>query len=223
MNSVIGVALPSALGVAISPVAIIAVIVAFASPRKPGSVLGFLVGWLLGSAAVVVAVELLASIIPAADWNMAPVIAGVVLIVLGALLILMATGQLRTRPGPGELDKMPNWVASVGAMTMGRAFVVGLLDVVANPKNLLLLIAGGLVIGVGALPLVPLIITIAIYVVIAALSLLIVVVANLVAADKVVEPSETVRAWLVAHNSAVLAVVMFIVGVVLIGQGISAF
>lgn len=223
MNSVIGAVLPSALGIAISPVAIIAVIVALASPRKLGSVLGFLVGWILGSAVIVVAVELLASIIPASDFSMAPVIAGSVLIVLGALLILMASGQLRTRPGPGELDRMPSWVASVGAMTMARAFVVGLLEVVANPKNLLLLIAGGLVIGVGSLPLVPLAITIAIYVVIAALSLLIAAISHLVAARKVTGPAETVRAWLVAHNSAILAVVMFIVGVVVIGQGITAF
>jgi hypothetical protein len=66
MNGVIGEILPLALGVAISPVPIIAAILMLLSPKAKGTSVGFLGGWVLGIVVAVVPFTLLASVLPEA-------------------------------------------------------------------------------------------------------------------------------------------------------------
>jgi threonine/homoserine/homoserine lactone efflux protein len=223
VNSVIGDILPIALAIALSPIPIVAVIVMLRSTGGKRTSAAFLAGWLVGILVTVVVFTLLASIIPTTDPDAARVIFGIVAIVLGALLVLMAAGELRTRPGAGEDAKLPEWMSAIDSMTMARAGILGLVLAVTRPKNLLLVIAGGLTIGGAGLQIWPLVITAAIFVLVAASTVLIPVVANLIAAPRLVAPLEQVRLWFVAHNSAIISVAMFIVGVVLIGNGIAAF
>ena len=53
MGSVIGEILPLAIGIAISPIPIIAAILMLLSPKAKGTSIGFLLGWVVG---IVVAV-----------------------------------------------------------------------------------------------------------------------------------------------------------------------
>ena len=62
--SVIGDILPLALGIAISPIPIIAAILMLLSPKAKGTSVGFLLGWVLGIVVAVVLFTLLASVIP---------------------------------------------------------------------------------------------------------------------------------------------------------------
>ena len=64
MTAVIGDILPLALGVAISPIPIIAAILMLLSPKAKGTSVGFLVGWVLGIIVAVTVFSLLSSIIP---------------------------------------------------------------------------------------------------------------------------------------------------------------
>ncbi|HET6673526.1 MAG TPA: GAP family protein, partial [Agromyces sp.] len=48
MGSVIGDILPLALGIAISPIPIIAAILMLLSPKAKGTSVGFMLGWVLG-------------------------------------------------------------------------------------------------------------------------------------------------------------------------------
>jgi len=58
MGEVIGDVLPSALGVAISPVPIIAVILMLLAPRARAASVAYLIGWVVGVTTVVVIVTL---------------------------------------------------------------------------------------------------------------------------------------------------------------------
>jgi threonine/homoserine/homoserine lactone efflux protein len=223
VNGVIGDILPTALGIAISPIPIIAVILMLLSPRAKATSVGFLVGWVVGILAAVIVFTLLSSVIPQADASVSRPIAGVILIVLGLLLVLMAFGQIRSRPAPGETAKLPKWMGAVDSMTAGRAFVLGVVLSAVNPKNLLLVIAAGLTIGVAGLTIGETVITDAVFVVIAASTVLVPVIAYLVAAKRMAGPLDRVREWLVQHNAAVMAVVLFLMGVVVIGKGIATF
>jgi len=49
------------------------------------------------------------------------------------------------------------------------------------------------------------------------------VIAYLAAADRMAEPLETLRGWLVRENTVVMAVLLLVIGVVLIGKGIGSF
>jgi len=220
VNAVIGAILPSAFGIALSPVVIVATVLGLASHRAQRNLAAFVVGWAVGVAAVVVAVTLLASIIPASDPDLTWITAGVVVIVLGGVLFLLAFGELRARTSAAG-NGLPEWTGAIGDVTPVHAGLFGLFHAVANPKNLILGIAGGVIVGVSELAIVPLVIVIAIFVVIAVSTVLIVLIATLVAAQQTAAAIDGARAWLVAHGSALVAAVLFIVGISLVGQGVS--
>ena len=64
MGAVIGEILPLAVGIAISPIPIIAVILMLLSPRAKGASVGFMIGWVVGIIVAVVMFTLLSSVIP---------------------------------------------------------------------------------------------------------------------------------------------------------------
>jgi hypothetical protein len=101
MGATIGEILPLAVGIAISPIPIIAAILMLLSPKAKGTSLGFLFGWLVGIITALVVFTLLSSVLPQpADGP--STVAGVIKIALGALLLLLAVKQWRSRPAKGE-------------------------------------------------------------------------------------------------------------------------
>jgi len=135
MGSAIGDTLPLALGIAISPIPIIAAILMLLSPKARGTSVGFLIGWVLGIVVAVVVFTLLSGLIPASDPNATKPIAGTIKIVLGALLLLLALRQWRSRPKNGEAAALPKWMGAIDSMTAGRGFVLAFILAAVNPKN----------------------------------------------------------------------------------------
>lgn len=223
MNVVIGDILPSAIGIAISPIPIIAAILMLLSPRARGASVGFLLGWIVGIVVALVVFTLLSSVIPANDPNASKPIAAWIKIVLGVLLLLLAVQQWRKRPKKGANASLPAWMKAIDGMNAGKGFGLGFLLAAVNPKNLLMAVAGGLVIGSAALTIGETVIVSAIFVVIAASTVLVPVVAYLIASKAMAAPLDRLRGWLVEHNAAIMATLLLVIGVVLIGKGIGDF
>ena len=223
MNEVIGETLPLALGVAISPIPIIAAILMLLSPKARGTSLGFLLGWVLGILVPVVAFTLLASVLPETDDSSAKPVAGTIKIVLGALLLILAAKQWRSRPTGDAEPALPKWMKAIDTMTVGRAFVLGFLLSGLNPKNLLMGAAAGMAIGSADLTTTNYVITIAVYTVVAASTVAIPIIAYLSAASRMAAPLASLRTWLVHNNAAVMAVLLLVIGVVLVGKGIGSY
>jgi threonine/homoserine/homoserine lactone efflux protein len=223
MGSAIGDTLPLALGIAISPVPIIAAILMLLSPRARGTSVGFLLGWLVGIVVAVVVFTLLSGLLPENDPNASKPIAGTIKIVIGALLLVLALRQWRSRPRPGEAEKLPAWMGAIDSMTAGRGFVLAFILAAVNPKNLLLAAGAGVAIGTAGLPVGAETVAIVVFVVIAACSVAIPVIGYLVAADRMRGPLDSLRGWLAHNNAAVMAVLLLVIGVVLIGKGIASF
>ena len=223
MGSTIGQLLPLALGIAISPIPIIAAILMLLSPKARSSGVGFLIGWLLGIVVAVVVFALLSSLIPEKDPDKSQPITGTIELVLGLLLLFLAFRQWRARPRNGAEPKLPSWMGAINSMTALRALVLGFLLATVNPKNLLLAIAAGAAIAAAGLDPGAAAGVIAIYTVIGALSVGVPVVAYLVAAKRMRGPLAGLREWLVHNNATVMAVMLLILGVVLIGKGIGSY
>ena len=223
MGSAIGDVLPLAVGIAISPIPVIAAILMLLSPDARSSGVGFLIGWVLGIVVTVVVFILLASLIPEKDPHASEPIAGTIKLVLGLLLLLLAFRQWRARPRNGAEPALPSWMGAIDSMTAARALVLGFVLASVNPKNLLLAIAAGA--GIAAAGLDPGAATgvVAVYTVIAALSVGVPVVAYLIAAERMRAPLGALRSWLLHNNATVMAVLLLVLGVVLIGKGISSF
>lgn len=223
MGPVIGDILPLALGVAISPIPIIAAILMLLSPKARGTSVGFLIGWVLGIVVAVVLFTLLASIIPESDPDTSKPISGVIKILLGLGLLFLALKQWRSRPEPGEEPSLPKWMSAIDQMTAGKALGLGFLLSAVNPKNLLMAAGAGVVIGSAGVSAGDQTVAIIVFVLIAACSVAIPVIGYLLASKRMAGPLESLRGWLVHNNATVMAVLLLVIGVVMVGKGIGSF
>lgn len=223
MGSAIGDILPLALGVAISPVPVIAAILMLLSPRAKSTSVGFLIGWLLGIVIAVTVFTLLSSVLPQSGTDAAKPIRGVIQLLLGVLLILLAVRQWRGRPRGDEEPHLPKWMQAIDQVTFPKALGLGFLLAAVNPKNLLLAAAAGVAIGSAALDGGSTVLVIAVFTLIAASTILVPVVAYLIASEKLHRPLDALRVWLGKENAIIMAVLLLVIGVDLIGKGIGSF
>jgi threonine/homoserine/homoserine lactone efflux protein len=103
----------------------------------------FVIGWLVGLAIVGVIVLAIAGPSDASDDGRPADWVGILELVLGALLLLVAFKEFRSRPRKGEDATMPKWMGAIDAFTPVKAFGAGALLSGLNPKNLLLAVAAG--------------------------------------------------------------------------------
>ncbi|KAF2412596.1 hypothetical protein B1729_14375 [Microbacterium sp. B35-04] len=223
MGAVIGDILTLALGVAISPIPIIAAILMLLSPKARVTGTGFLLGWVLGIVVAVTVFTLLSSILPAEEEDASQPIKGVIQLVLGALLLLLAVRQWRGRPKAGEEPAMPKWMQAIDTITFPKALGLGFLLSAVNPKNLLLAASAGVTIGAAGLDAGSIVVVIAVFTLIAASTVLVPVVGYLLAADKLRGPLDALRGWLAKENAVIMAVLLVVIGVAIIGKGIGSF
>lgn len=216
MGSVIGEILPLALGIAISPLPIIAAILMLLSARPGGTSVGFLAGWIIGIALVTGIVTALAGSL-STSGGATPAWASWTKIVLGLLLVHRGVRSWR---GRGEGNTTPKWLTAIESFTPVKAFGLGFLLSAVNPKNLILGVAAGVAIGTAGLSIGGEAVVIAVFTVLAACTVAIPVIAHLFAKNRMQAPLDAAKVWLQANNSAVMAVLLLVIGVVLIGKGI---
>ncbi len=214
MNGVIGDILPLALGVAISPIPIIAAILMLFSARAGSTSTGFLIGWVLG---IVVATGLFTALAGTINLGDSGSGSGWVKIVLGALLVIVGVRQFR---GRNDTRGTPKWMSAIDSLTFGKALGLGFLLSAVNPKNLLMAAAAGVSIGAAGLSTGGDIVAVAVFTVIAASTVAVPVISYLVARERMRGPLDAMKAWLEDNNATVMAVLMLVIGVVLIGKGI---
>ena len=220
MGSVIGEILPLALGIAISPIPIMAAILMLLSPKAKATSLGFMLGWICGIVVALIVFVVLASILPQSESDEPQPIAGGVKILLGVLMIFLSLRQWRARPHDDVEPPMPTWMSAIDSMTAGKGFGLGFLLSAVNPKNLLMAAAAGVTIGSAPLSVSSALAVAIVFTVVAACSVTVPVVAYLVASRAMAGPLESLRGWLVHNNATVMAVLLLVIGVSVIGKGI---
>jgi hypothetical protein len=225
MNVVIGEILPLALGIAVSPIPIIAAILMLLSPRAKGTSVGFLLGWVVGIVVAVTVFTLLASALPENDDDDSNPTAGWIKIGLGVLLLLVAFKQWRGRPTGDQQPALPGWMKAIDTMTAAKGAGLGFLLSAVNPKNLLMAAGAGVIIGgtAAGLDTGEELVAIAVFTVIAAASVAVPVIAYLVASEKMSGPLESMHQWLLKENAVVMAVLLLVIGVAMIGKGVGSF
>ncbi|WP_449281950.1 GAP family protein [Leucobacter sp.] len=223
MGSIIGQALPLALGIAISPVPIIAAILMLLSPRARTTSIGFLIGWLAGIIVVVSVFTLVSAFLPEEGPAGPKPILGTIQLLLGAALLFLAVKQWRGRPGPDDPPQLPEWMQSIDGVSFGGALGLGLLLAAANPKNLLLGASAGVTIGAAGLGLGANAAAIAVFTALAGCTVLAPVLGYLAATNRLAAPLGSLRDWLSRENAVVMTVVLLLLGVSVLGKGIGSF
>ena len=219
MGSVIGDVLPYAIGVAISPVPIIAVILMLFSRHAGANAPAFLGGWVAGLLAVSVVVLLLSGVLGTGS-GAPPAWVSVLKLVVGILLLLLGWEKLKNRPPPGTPSPTPKWLQAVDDLTPGKAFGMGALLSGVNPKNLILAVGASLVIAQAQLPTGEAAVAVLAFVIIGSLSIAVPVVYLRFGGAAAKVRLDSARVWLGENNATVLSVLLLVFGVVLIGKGI---
>ncbi|MEN2738787.1 GAP family protein [Microbacterium sp. X-17] len=222
MGAVIGAILPHAVGIAISPVPIIAAILMLLSRRAKATSVGFLVGWLVGVFVATLVFAVLAAAVSTTAPSGARPILGVVQLLLGLLLLLLAVRQWRKRPRPGVEPELPAWLKAVDRLTFGTSLGLGILLSAVNPKNLVLAASAGAIIGVTNLNVGETVGTIGIFTLISSLTIAIPVIGYLFAAKRMERPLRALHAWLVRENAVIMSILFLVLGAVIVGKGIAS-
>jgi hypothetical protein len=216
MGSVIGEFLPLAIGIAVSPMPIIAAILMLLSKRAGSTSIGFLIGWILG---IIVATVIFTVLAGSLQTGGAPSSSSSwIKIVLGLLLFSVGARQWRKRKGPHD---PPKWMAAIDEFNFVKALGLAFLLSAINPKNLIMAAGAGVIIGSAGLSVGSEIGAIAVFTVIAGSTVAVPVIAYLVAAEKMRGPLDRLKVWLQTNNSAVMGMLILVIGAVLLGKGIS--
>lgn len=219
MLSALGQLLPIAIATALSTIPITATILILLSPKRDRSALPFLLGWVMGMAMVVLLGGFLAGFLPQRPTAVSQVTIGMAEIAVGAALVVVAaiTWRARLRKGTSDGNRWLRAVASFGPRAaFGSAFALNL-----RPKGLLLGAAAGLAIGGERLLLSGVVVTVVVYLVIATSTVVAPIVATLVAPHRMEPRLAAVSAWLEKHAAAVSAIVVILVGIVIMGAGLT--
>ena len=221
MGAVIGDLLPLGLSVAISPIPIAAVILMLLSRQAARTSTGFLAGWVAGIVVVTLAVLLLVGQAGNTSAGKPSTASSVLKLVFGVLALALAVRQWRERPKPGEAAELPKWMSTIDSFTFAKALGLGFALAAVNPKNLLMCLAAGTAIGAAHLSGGGDVVAVAVFTVIAASTVAIPVIGYLTARSKMAGPLERLRDWLTQNNATVMVVLLLVIGVVLLGKGIS--
>lgn len=221
MGQVMREIVPLAIGVAISPVPIIAVILMLFTQRAQANSLVFLLGWVVGLAGACTLFVWLSGTQDLSTAGEPSTAASWINVVVGVLLLLAALRQWQSRPEPGDEAKGPRWMKRIDALGPGIALGLGVLLSAVNPKNLLLTVKAGVSIGGAGLSAVDEAVAIAGFTLIGSITVALPTIAYVVAGERAKPSLNRAKAWLLLKNAMVTAALLAVLGVALLGNGIA--
>lgn len=221
VGEAVGQTLPLAVGVAISPIGIIASVVMLTSGRGAGNGLAFLVGWFIGLAvACWVLLQLNLGADPAsgghpADWT------SYAKIILGLLLLVVAHRQRGKKTAPGETPELPKWMDKADSIKPLRATGLAFLLGAVNPKNLILTMAAATAIGQVDAGSADQLTSVLVYALIASIGAAVPVGIYFLMGDRADSMLARLKENMARNNGVIMAVICVVIAAKLIGDGIT--
>ncbi len=216
MEPVIKEILPFAIGIALSPMAIAAVILLLFTPKAHSNSLAFLAGWALGISVVGAAVLVLVNVgVSMLDGSSPSINFGIAKLIFGVLLFVAAYFEWRNRPPKGREPEKPKWMAAIDRISAGKALFLGVF-LATLPKNLMLNVTAATTIANAGLAVGQRIIALVIFTIIGNLTIAATVMLYLLAGERSEKRLATWKTWMIANNSIALTVIYIVYGFILI-------
>lgn len=202
--------LPTAIGVAISPLPIIAVILLLMSKRPTLNGSAFTAGWVVGLALVgIIILNIGISGTSGSDVNIA---AEWVKLTFGLLFLAMAFSQWHSRPKQGQQPKFPKWMNAIGNTKWPLALGLGFMLAALNPKNLGLTVAGVAGLAESGIATNQQYMLLFVFVIIGTLGLLLPLIYFIFAKQNAKTLLIKLKAWLAKYNAIIMAILLFVIG-----------
>ena len=215
-GSVLTELIPLALLVALSPLSIIPAVLVLQTPRPRPTGLAFLAGWLVGLA-VLTAIFVEVSNLLGGVGNKPPGWASWLRVVIGAALIVFGVYRWLTRK---RSEHTPRWLQSMSKLTPLRAAATAAVLTVANPKVLFICAAAGLAIGSAGLGNTGVWIAELWYVLVAASTVAIPILAYAVSGDRLDAPMTRLKGWMERQHAVLVAGILIVIGLLVLYKGI---
>lgn len=222
MDQAIGEVVAFGVGVALSPLAVVAVVVMLVSPAGRLSAWVFSAAWVLALVIATTGVVLVADGADSgADQGAAPWVI-TAKIVLAVLFVAVAIREWRSGSGDPDDHGSPAWLArletagSLGAASLGVAFAV------VKPKNLLLTLGAGLAIAQTDSSPRAQVAAVAVFVILASAGVIAPLAVALCMPSRGHAVLLRLRDWLVRENATVIAVICLIIAAKLFGDAIAS-
>lgn len=221
MGQAIGELLPSAVGVAISPLPIVAVVLMLVGARGRANGPAFLLGWIVGVLAAGAIVLLVASGAGAHDDRQPATWVSWLELLVGLGLLRIALRQFRGRPHGDEEPVTPKWMGALDTFTPPKAAVAGVMLSALNPKNLLLIVAGMAAIAQTGISTGDQIGSLVAFTIVASLGVAAPVVIYFALGERSAELLDRLETWMARNNAVIMAVILTVIAAKIVGDAIS--
>ena len=222
MGDLVGQILSFAVGVAVSPVPIIAVVLMLTTDRGRVNGPAFVLGWIAGLALAGTAILLLAGQADASDGGEPATWVGVLKLMLGLGLLALAVKQWRGRPADSEVAELPSWMQKIDGFAPGRALALAVALAAINPKNLLLTVGAATTIAHAGLEAGEQAVALGVFILVASLGIGAPVAIYFALGEKSASLLGGLKDWMAHNNAAIMTVLLLVLGAKLLGDGIAA-
>ena len=221
MAEAIGGSLPLAIGVALSPLPIVAVVLMLTTAKARSNGPAFVAGWLGGLAVVGTIVLVVAGPTDASSSGGPATWVSWMKVGLGVLLLVVAVRQFRRRPHEGEEPSMPKWMGTIDKVNTVTALGLGAVLAGLNPKNLLLAVAGAAAIAQTGIAGGQQVIAYVVFVVIATVGVGVPVAIYFVMGDRSAQLLARLKDWMGRNNAVIMSVLCLVLAAKVIGDAVS--
>jgi Sap, sulfolipid-1-addressing protein len=221
VGQAIGQLLPFAVGVAVSPMPIVAVVLMLVTPRARTNGPAFLLGWMAGVGAAGAIVLSLAGSASASSSSSPATWVDWVKLALGLLLLRVAFREWRRRPHHGDEAATPKWMGALDGFNPVKAAGAAVLLSALNPKNLLLIVGGAAAVAQLGLSDGDQAVAWIVFTLIASIGVGTPVVIYIATGERAADLLDGLKTWMARNNQAIMAVLCLVIGAKLIGDAIT--
>lgn len=183
------------------------------------SVAAFLLGWIVGVGAVVaLTITIVDTAVPeteATRW------ASIARVLLGVILFGLAVKQWRSRPRDGQEPTPPKWMSGIDSLGPPKALGLAFLLAAVNPKNAALAVSGAASIAAETYVVSQQVVAAVVFTMVASIGVVAPVVVNLALGDRAAPVLNSVKAWMNANNAVMMTAILALLGVMVLGEGLS--
>jgi hypothetical protein len=218
MTEAFSLSLPIALGVAASPMTIVALMILLMTPRAIPNSYFFLLGWFTGL--FLVGGLVIANPGLNAYTSSPTPVSGWIRIGLGSLFLIICIFLAMSLPRKGQETRPPKWLEKVDTYGPFQSMNIGLLFSILNIKNAAMVASGAVVISAAGLPFYQEVLLLILFCIVASLGVLLTQAIYLFLRSSAESFLARSKVWLQRYSSMILMFVLIVFGFFLFYQGI---